>query len=124
MRVILDWQGSQKISREENRLMEDAGVEIVRYHALTWYDPRRVNNRTHRKLLVVDGKVGFIGGVGIADVWQGHADAPEHWRDTHFRVEGPVVAQLQADFMNNWLQNPWRSAPRQRGPAAVAAGGR
>ena len=104
VRVILDWQGSNKISREESRLMEDAGVEIARYHALTWYDPRRVNNRTHRKLLIVDGKIGFIGGVGIADVWLGNADAPDHWRDTHFKVEGPVVAQIQADFMSNWLK--------------------
>ena len=104
VRVILDWQGSQKISREENRLMQEAGVQIVRYHPLGWYDPRRVNNRTHRKLLIIDGKVGFIGGVGIADVWQGNADSPEHWRDTHFRVEGPAVAQIQADFLDNWLK--------------------
>lgn len=104
VRVILDWQGSRKISGEENRLMADAGVQVARYHPLGWYDPRRVNNRTHRKLLIVDGKVGFIGGVGIADIWQGNADSPDHWRDTHFRVEGPVVAQVQADFMDNWMK--------------------
>ena len=64
----------------------------------------RLNNRTHRKLLVVDGRIGFTGGVGIADDWNGDADAPDHWRDTHYRVEGPVVAQMQAAFLDNWIK--------------------
>ena len=63
-----------------------------------------MNNRTHRKVLVVDGKLGFTGGVGIADVWAGHAQDPDHWRDTHFRAEGPVVAQMQAVFADNWTK--------------------
>jgi cardiolipin synthase len=52
----------------------------------------------------VDGRVGFTGGVGIADEWRGHAQDPDHWRDVHYRVEGPVVAQMQAAFMDNWLK--------------------
>jgi cardiolipin synthase len=63
-----------------------------------------MNNRTHRKLLVVDGKIGFTGGVGIADIWQGHGQDPDHWRDTHFRLEGPAVAEMQAAFQDNWLK--------------------
>ncbi len=63
-----------------------------------------MNNRTHRKLLVVDGHIGFTGGVGIADKWRGDAQDAEHWRDTHFRVEGPVVAQMQSVFMDNWIK--------------------
>ena len=63
-----------------------------------------MNNRTHRKLLVVDGRVGFTGGVGIADEWTGNAQDPTHWRDSHFQVEGPVVAQMQAAFMDNWIK--------------------
>jgi cardiolipin synthase len=63
-----------------------------------------MNNRTHRKVLVVDGRVGFTGGVGIAQEWTGHAQDPDHWRDTHFRVEGPVVAQMQAVFLDNWMK--------------------
>ena len=55
-------------------------------------------------MLVVDGKIGFTGGVGIADMWTGHAQDPEHWRDTHFRAEGPVVAQMQAVFLDNWTK--------------------
>lgn len=61
-------------------------------------------NRTHRKLLVVDGALGFTGGVGIADPWLGHAQDAEHWRDSHYRLEGPAVAQLQAAFMDNWMK--------------------
>ena len=63
-----------------------------------------INNRTHRRILVVDGRVGFTGGVGIADEWLGNADAPSHWRETHVQVEGPVVAQLQTAFLDNWSE--------------------
>jgi len=64
----------------------------------------RVNHRTHRKLLVIDGAVGFTGGVGIADEWDGNAAGPDEWRDSHYRVEGPVVAQMQAAFLDNWMK--------------------
>jgi cardiolipin synthase len=71
----------------------------------TWLiNLRRLNNRTHRKLLVLDGTVGFTGGVGIADEWSGNAQDPEHWRDSHFKFEGPIVAQCQAAFTDNWLK--------------------
>jgi cardiolipin synthase len=72
---------------------------------LRWYSVRRLNNRNHRKLLVVDGRIGFTGGVGIADLWQGNAEDPDHWRETHFRIEGPVVAQFQAAFNDNWIKS-------------------
>ena len=104
VRAILDWQGTAKMSAADKSLMRDAGVEIVAYHPLQWWDVRRFNNRTHRKLLIVDGKVGFIGGVGIADPWQGDARNPDEWRETHYRVEGPVVGQLQGSFMDNWMK--------------------
>ena len=102
--VLLDWLGSNKIDEEIVQSMEAAGVEVERYHPIRWYHLDRVNHRTHRKLLVVDGRLGFTGGVGIADEWRGHAQDPEHWRDVHYRVEGPVVAQMQAAFMDNWLK--------------------
>ena len=102
--VLLDWVGSQKIDPRLTSEMEDAGVELRMYHALAWYQLSRINNRTHRKLLVVDGRVGFTGGVGIADKWLGHAQDPDHWRDAHFRAEGPVVAQMQAAFLDNWTR--------------------
>ncbi|MEO8303272.1 MAG: phospholipase D-like domain-containing protein [Betaproteobacteria bacterium] len=102
--LLLDWLGSSKIDPQQLASMEQAGVEVRRFHEPAWYHLARMNNRTHRKLLIVDGKVGFTGGVGIADEWSGHAQDPAHWRDTHFRAEGPVVAQMQAVFMDNWVK--------------------
>jgi cardiolipin synthase A/B len=102
--VLIDWVGSQKVDERLLDLMRGAGVQVERYHPLHWYHLTRMNNRTHRKLLVVDGKVGFTGGVGIADVWSGHAQDPNHWRDSHYRVEGPVVAQMQTAFSDNWIK--------------------
>ncbi|TCO40767.1 phospholipase D-like domain-containing protein [Dokdonella fugitiva] len=102
--VLLDWVGSQSMDEDALSLMRDAGAQVEIYHPLRWYTLARLNNRTHRKLLVVDGRVGFTGGVGIADEWTGHAQDPSHWRDTHFRVEGPVVAQMQAAFEDNWIK--------------------
>ena len=74
------------------------------YNPLRWYTLATYNNRTHRKLMVVDGRVGFTGGAGIQDQWTGDAQSPAHWRDTHFRIEGPAVAQMQATFMENWIE--------------------
>ena len=102
--VLLDWVGSAKIDDSVIELMKAAGVEVERYHPVSWYTLGKLNNRTHRKLLVVDGKVGFTGGVGIAPEWTGHAQDPEHWRDTHFQVEGPVVGQMQSIFLDNWIK--------------------
>jgi cardiolipin synthase len=102
--VLLDWLGSKKIDSEYLTMMQAAGVRLSRYHKIHWYHIRRLNYRTHRKLLIIDGKVGFTGGVGIADEWQGCAQDERHWRDTHFYLEGPAVAQLQAAFMDNWLK--------------------
>ena len=94
-------------------MMKAAGVEIGST-ARRWYNLGRLNNRTHRKLLVVDGRIGFTGGVGIAEQWTGHAQDSEHWRDTHFRVEGPVVAQMQAAFMDNWIKTSGDGPARRR----------
>lgn len=102
--VLLDWVGSMKMEDRYLQQMKDAGVEIERYHKPHWSHLARLNQRTHRKVLVIDGHVGFTGGVGIADEWQGQAQDKEHWRDSHFRVEGPVVAQMQAVFTDNWIK--------------------
>lgn len=102
--MTIDWAGSIKMEQSLLQRMQDAGVEVQRYRPLHWYNLGRMNNRTHRKLLVVDGRIGFTGGVGIADQWSGHAQDPDHWRDMHFRIEGPVVAQLQAAFNDNWIK--------------------
>ena len=104
VQVLIDWAGSQKMDQAMLAQMKAAGVAVERYHPLKWYHLARMNNRTHRKLLVVDGRIGFTGGVGIADNWAGNADAPDHWRDSHYRIEGPAVAQMQAAFLDNWIK--------------------
>ena len=102
--VIMDWAGSEDIDNKYILDMTKAGVEVEKYHPPRWYNFYKINNRTHRKLLIIDGKVGFIGGVGIDDKWDGNAQSKEHWRDSHYKVEGPVVAEMQAVFDNNWLK--------------------
>ncbi|HVE08866.1 MAG TPA: cardiolipin synthase [Paraburkholderia sp.] len=102
--VLLDWVGSAKMDRRYLQMLRDAGAAVIQYHKPHWTGLGRMNDRTHRKLLVIDGHIGFTGGVGIADEWSGHAQDDKHWRDTHFRVEGPAVGQMQAVFMDNWVK--------------------
>ena len=102
--VLFDAVGAGKIDKRHVRRLEEAGVEVKKYNPLRWHSIARMNNRTHRKILVIDGKLGFTGGVGIGDEWAGNAQDPRHWRDTHFRIEGPVVAQMQAAFVENWIE--------------------
>ena len=102
--VLIDGLGSGKIDKAFVEEMEAAGVELKRYNPPRWYSIGYFNNRTHRKLIVVDGRIAFTGGVGIADQWSGDAQDPGHWRDTHFRIEGPAVAQMQSAFMDNWTE--------------------
>jgi cardiolipin synthase A/B len=102
--VLLDWVGSQKMDGRYLRMLQDAGAEVIQYHKPHWTGLGRMNDRTHRKLLVIDGRIGFTGGVGIAQEWTGHAQDPGHWRDTHFRLKGPAVGHMQAVFMDNWIK--------------------
>lgn len=102
--VLLDAVGTGKLDQQALDGMKSAGVEVEKYHPLTWHTVARMNNRTHRKLLVVDGRIGFTGGVGIADLWAGHAESKDHWRDSHYQLEGPAVAQMQAAFTDNWIK--------------------
>lgn len=103
VKVILDAVGSVG-SGEFQSLLRKAGVQLEIYHPVWAPEFWRLNYRTHRKLLVVDGKVGFIGGAGIADEWRGKSANPSQWRDLHYKVEGPVVAQMQAAFSANWFK--------------------
>jgi cardiolipin synthase A/B len=102
--VLLDWVGSSKMDKRYLNLLREAGAEVIQYHKPHWTGLGRMNDRTHRKLLVVDGQIGFTGGVGIAEEWTGNAQDDKHWRDTHFRIEGPAVGQMQAVFMDNWVK--------------------
>jgi cardiolipin synthase len=102
--VLLDWVGSVKMDNAIVETMKQGGVQVERFHALRWYNLGRMNNRTHRKLMIVDGSIGFTGGVGIAPQWTGNAENEDHWRDSHYRVEGPVVAQMQSVMLDNWAK--------------------
>ena len=105
VKVILDAVGSAPMSQNLIDFLQRNGVDLEWYHPLRWYTLSRVNHRTHRKLLVVDGEIGFSGGVGIADDWLGDADTKDHWRETVARVEGPAVSQMQFAFMDNWVKS-------------------
>jgi len=102
--VLLDWFGSRKMEQGLVDEMKQAGVEVERFHEPRWNNWNKLNNRTHRRLLIIDGRIGYTGGVGIADQWRGQARNPEEWRDSHFRIEGPVVAQMQSVFLDNWMR--------------------
>ncbi len=102
--VLLDWVGSAKMDESLIATLTSAGVAVRKFHPPHWSHLGRLNNRTHRKLLIVDGRIGFTGGVGVAPQWTGRAQDPAHWRDTHFEVEGPVVAQMQSVFIDNWVK--------------------
>ena len=107
--LTIDGMGSLKFDDADWETMAGAGVEIIKYGREHWYDIKaNINHRTHRKLMVVDGRVGYIGGICIADTWLGDGHQPGHWRDTHVRVEGPVARQLQGAFMANWTQTTGR----------------
>ena len=102
--LLVDWVGSDKMDSTLLNQMTSAGVVLKRYHPIRWYTLSRLNNRTHRKILVVDGRIGFTGGVGVADHWLGNAQDKDHWRDSQFQLTGQAVAQMQAAFLDNWMK--------------------
>ena len=105
--MVVDAVGSFATWKSYFRDLTAAGGRVLFYHPIRWYTLPRINNRTHRELVVVDGKVGFIGGAGFADHWRydhGKGGKKRRWRDTMFRVEGPAVRDLQAAFAENWLE--------------------
>jgi cardiolipin synthase A/B len=102
--LVLDAFGSLGAPAKVFAPLLQAGGRVVRYNRLTWYHLMSLDNRTHRELVIVDGKLGFIGGAGVADQWFTGAGGKPCWRDTMIRVEGEAVANLQATFMENWLQ--------------------
>lgn len=104
VRLLVDAYGARKMDPALVEQMRAAGIDVAIFRPLRWTDLRRFNNRTHRKVMVVDGRIGFTGGVGIADEWTGDAQDANHWRDDHFRLQGPVVRYLQGSFAENWRQ--------------------
>jgi cardiolipin synthase len=102
--VLLDAVGAARMDRTLAERLERAGAKVAWFRPVRWWTLHKLNNRTHRKILVVDGRVGFTGGVGIAEEWTGDCEDPRHWRDTHVRVEGPAVRDLLGGFLDNWAE--------------------
>jgi cardiolipin synthase len=102
--VLLDAVGAAKMDRALVTRLEQAGAKVAWFCPVRWWTLHKLNNRTHRKILVVDGRVGFTGGVGIAEEWTGNGQDSRHWRDTHVRVEGPAARDLLGGFLENWAE--------------------
>jgi cardiolipin synthase len=104
VRVMLDYSGSQRMDSALKARMKDAGCCLHQFRPLRVTNIGRMNLRTHRKIAVIDGRIGYVGGHGIAEQWTGNAEDRDHWRDTAIRAQGPVVATLQGVFCENWIQ--------------------
>ncbi|GJM22074.1 MAG: cardiolipin synthase B [Planctomycetota bacterium] len=111
VRVLLDGVGSLKMPERLTRQMREAGADVRIFRPPATLRLWRVDHRTHRKLLVCDNRVGFTGGVGIAEEWEGDARHPGEWRDTHLRLEGPAVDGLCAAFLSNWMETAPSATP-------------
>jgi len=105
VRILLDGLGSGwSLNNSDVRMMKEAGCRFAYYHPLLSWRIDRSNRRSHRRVLVIDGKLGFTGGVGFAEQWSGHAQDPKHWHDVQVRVEGPLVTALQNAFEEHWIK--------------------
>jgi len=100
--VLLDAVGSNGMPKKYRQLMERAGCHVASYHSINPFAIKRINHRNHRRVLVVDGRIGFTGGTGVGEKWTGDGRTKGHWRQTDVRVEGPIVSHLQAAFAENW----------------------
>jgi cardiolipin synthase len=104
VRLLVDASGGHKMEKELRKLMLDSGVKLIRFHRPTLANLGRLNNRDHRKETIIDGRIGYIGGFGLAEEWTGHGQDKDHWRDAGLRVEGPIVNRLQGAFSENWIE--------------------
>jgi cardiolipin synthase len=104
VRVLLDSYGAFPMKQELVELMQNSGVQVVWFRPLSRWKIWKMDNRTHRKVLICDGKIAFTGGVGIAEEWTGNARNENEWRETHFKVEGNAVEGIKAAFIENWIE--------------------
>jgi cardiolipin synthase len=104
VRVLVDASGGRQLKGEVQEMLERAGVTVAHFHPIRFSNLGRLNNRDHRKLMIIDGRIGYIGGFCIADEWTGNAEHKKSYRDTGLRISGPVVNRLQAAFCENWIE--------------------
>ena len=104
VRVLVDASGGRQLKGEVKEMLERAGAKVAHFHPVRFSNLGRLNNRDHRKLMIIDGRIGYIGGFCIADEWTGNAQHKKSYRDTGLRITGPVVNRLQAAFCENWIE--------------------
>ena len=104
VRLMLDYSGSSRMDSKLKSAMKDAGCCLRQFRPLRLSNIGRMNLRTHRKIAIIDGRIGYVGGHGIAEQWTGNGQDKDHWRDTAVRLEGPVVTTLQGVFCENWIE--------------------
>jgi cardiolipin synthase len=109
--LVIDAVGASSMEKKHMEQLRRAGCHVAEFNRPSWYSLEEINYRTHRKILVVDGEIGFTGGVGVADHWIGNADSKEHWRDTQVQARGPIVRLMEAAFYENFLEADGPAAP-------------
>jgi cardiolipin synthase len=104
VRILVDASGGRQLEGDVKEMLIKAGAQVSHFHPVRINTLGTINNRDHRKLIVIDGRIGYIGGHGIADEWTGNGQDLDHWRDTALRVTGPAVNRMQAAFSENWVE--------------------
>ncbi|HEX8154839.1 MAG TPA: cardiolipin synthase, partial [Thermoanaerobaculia bacterium] len=104
VRLLVDASGGKDLTSEQEEAIERYGGRIARFHPIRLGNLGQLNNRDHRKMMIIDGRIGYIGGYGIADEWTGNGQDKKHFRDTGLRVQGPIVNRLQGAFCENWVE--------------------
>jgi cardiolipin synthase len=105
VRLLVDASGGHKMDKDLYSLMTSAGVRVTKFHPIRFTTLGRLNNRDHRKLAVIDGRIAYVGGYGFAEEWTGHGQDRKHWRDSGLRMEGPIVNRMQGAFCENWIES-------------------
>ncbi|HEU4892656.1 MAG TPA: phospholipase D-like domain-containing protein [Vicinamibacterales bacterium] len=121
VQLVVDALGSKKLPQEWRANMLAAGVKLNDFGKVKWYSIEELNYRTHRKILTVDGRIAFTGGVGLDDQWMGNAEDPQHWRDTMVRFEGPVARLMEGAFQENFVESSGPVTPIVDAPPQIPA---
>lgn len=104
VRVLVDGSGGKQLDDEEREMLDSAGAQVAHFHPIRFSNLGKINNRDHRKMILIDGRIGYVGGHGLADEWTGNAQDKKHYRDTAIRIVGPAVNRLQGAFSENWIE--------------------
>jgi cardiolipin synthase A/B len=104
VRILVDGSGGRQLKGDVKEMLTKSGAQVRHFHPIRFSNLGRINNRDHRKLVIIDGHIGYIGGHGIADTWTGNGQDKKHWRDTALRVTGPTVNRMQGAFAENWIE--------------------